>query len=366
MLVRFLQLQLALAPLAAGLALLSLMPLAAQATGGPLPTTPWRLDPLALAGLALLPIGAARPRRSLGDSLRLSLGVVIAGLALAATAPALQWLLLLVAGVVLVGGLPLRWYAATALLGLATFFPSVVQAAGLPAEGVQTAGLFALMLAALIGLGSIPFGLDTLAPNDWELTLRPVWLFPLLRSYTSGQWPAWSVGLALLAGLAVVLAARSAFVADTGAVRRERVLAAVLGMALVCASLHSAVGIAGTLWVLAAHGLLVCLWGREDWDRHDLGRPVLISIVLWWASGTAAAAGAFLLAALTWLAGFIAAIAALGPIRAGASGSSGQPPRAIGKLFAAVLFACLPLFSPIATRFVALPVIAQLDPGLTA
>lgn len=358
MLARLLHRLLGLIPAGAGFALLIVMPLAAQAVGEPPPTTTWRLDPLALAALALLPLAPARPQHGLRSRLRLSLATVIAGCALAATSPRLEFGLLVIASVVLLGGIGERWLVALAALGIAAFAPPTAMSTAADAQALPLLQLALPALSAVMGLGLVPVRRRSASTRGWEQTLRPYWLFPLLRSYAAGPWPAWSTLLPLLSGAAAIWAARDALVSADAAFRRERILACLLATALGCASLGSAVGVAGTLWIVALHGLLVGISDGTGQPMQGVGSGA-IALALWWAAAAAAAAGAFLLAAMVGLAGLTVIFALISSPHVPAP--AGWAARVVGTLS----LTSAVLVMPVVTRFAAVPVVDQLDPGLT-
>jgi len=354
----FVRLAPALLPLAAGLVLLRSMPAAA----GVEMTSPMilRLHPLALAAAVLLPLGAVRPRASFNRAVRLALGVTGAALSVAITVPALQLATLYLVSLIVLGHIGVRWYAALAVVTAGILVPEL--GAAIPA-GANAGALF---LAAFVGLGCVPRWTPRAGGEDWELILRPLWLFPLLQSLEAGPWP---VGLALVAQLAgamaAVAAALEAFVARDQARRHERTLASLLSMALVCVALNTAPGVAGALWALCAHGWLLLGMGRRDLPAAVLW----LFVPVWWAAGAAAAAGGFLAAAALLFAGIILALVSLlGRTTMTGQSASATPlrPSAATPVAVTATAVLLMLFAPVVTRFVALPVIDQLGAGLTA
>ena len=369
MLSRLLRLVLALLPLAAGLYLLRLLPEAATAASDAVaqasPASLWRLDPLALAGLLLLSFPAAWPQPSLVRALRLLTGVAGVGAALAAADPMLQLLLLYGVSAVLLGGLGPNWFLALAAVSFAHFLPEAAEAGWLRASAARSLGPPALMLGALIGLGCAPLGARRGGPV-WEVVVRPFWLFPLLRSLQAGSWPApWSLVVPLLGALAALGLAVGALSSTDSQSGTERILLTVLAMALVCSGLSSAVGIAGALWALLAHGLLFLHLGAGRRGGSPLIVILLLFLAAWWTAAAAAAARGFAVAGMVWWAGMAAGVAPIWWRRTSAPSEQRAIAAVAAPLLTMLLFIGYMLGGPVATRFVALPVIAQLDPGLT-
>ncbi len=212
---------------------------------------------------------------------------------------------------------------------------------------------------------------------EWELLLRPIWLFPLLRSLESGPWQiAWALLVPVVGAAAMLWTAMEALRARNSRRGMERLLAVVLGMALICAGLNTAPGVAGALWALLAHALLL-LWMPGDNGRAVLPACFLMLFVAgWWTAGAAAAAGAFLVAGAAWLAVMVAGIAAvLWPDRAvtreGYLARRHPPFRhrarrgGTGVAMVGLSLVLLALFAPLATEFLVVPVVDQLGAGLT-
>jgi hypothetical protein len=197
---------------------------------------------------------------------------------------------------------------------------------------------------------------------DFEYVLRPLWLFPLLRTLQSGPWPSpWPLVVPLFGTAGAAWAAYRAFTTSDGGQVIERVSSVMLLMALVCAGFNSATGVAGVLWVILAHALLL-LWTRaEPWHGSPVPLFLPLFLAAWWTTAAASSGRAFLLAALVWLAGCIGTAALV------CHYPQDRPQRMNG---APLLLVCLlagltMAFTPLVTRFVARPVIDQLDPGLT-
>ena len=349
----------ALVPLAAGLLLLRRMP--EVAVGSTAAGTILRLDPLALAACVLLPLGAARPETTFVRELRLALGVVGAIVSVGVAPPLLQLATLLLVSSIIFAHVGSRWFTALAALTVGLLLPEMAERWHAP-PGVEGAVPFVLFVVAFAGLGCIPRRTRRDEHADWELVLRPLWLFPLLRSLEAGPWP---VGLALFAQLAaataVLAAAVDALTTTSEARRRERTLGGLLGMALLCTALNTAPGVAGALWALCAHAVLL-LFLRGQPQTVPGAALLWLWLPLWWTAGAAAAAGGFLVAAMVSFAGIALAVTVtIGPKAAALRGTD-----RIGTIGAAGLGLLLMLFAPAITRFVALPVIDQLGAGLTA
>ena len=366
MLSRLLRLVLALLPLAVGLYLLRLMPRAAADTVVQSSVASlWRLDPLALAGLLMLPLAAAWPQPSLVPAVRLLAGVIGIGAAVAAADPMLQLLLLYGVSAVLFGGLGPNWFGALAAVSFAYFLPEAADAGWISARLSQALGPPALMVGALIGLGCVPLVARPNTP-EWEAALRPFWLFPLLRSLQAGPWPVpWSLLVPLLAAVVALALAIGALASADRRAGAERILVAVLAMALVCAGLSSAVGIAGVLWVLLAHGVLYHHLGGGRRAGSPLTVFLLLFLAAWWTAAAAATSKGFMVAGMVWWAGIAAGVAPLWWRGVPLSGRRPAYAAFAASLLSFLLFVGLMIGAPAATRFVALPVIAQLDPGLT-
>ncbi len=367
MLARFLRVLLALLPLAVGLYLLRLMPLAVlgvRDVAGQTPATTFRIDPLVLSGFVLLPLAAALPQPSIARATRLAVGVALAGLALAATDRALQLLLFYAVTLALAGGLGLRWFAALGALSAADLLPRAVALGWLDAQHSRSLVLPLLILAALAGLGCLPWSASRGGASESELLLRPLWLFPLLKTFSVAPWPPpWPLVVPLLGAAATIWATLEALrTRDTPSVF-ERVLAAMLGMALICAGMSSAVGIVAALWVLLAHALLVLWTGAGRRAGSSLAAFLLLFLAAWWTVAAAAGGAAFLIAAGAWLAGMAGGVAVLLPAQPSVAGK-GRPSGLGAVLIGAALALLIALFMPVTTRFVAVPVADQLDPGL--
>ena len=373
---RLLRIVLALLPLAVGLFMVRLMPQAVPALADRIAT--WRLDPLALGGLVLLPLGTARVQVSLKHALRLMLGTAGLMLALAATSPLLQLLLIYGSSVMLLPGLGPRWFVAFGFLMLAHLPLQIAALVGAGSQVAHAAGtiwvLPALVLAALAGLGCVPWPAHRSDDIGWERLLRPFWLFPLLRSLETGPWPiAWTLLVPLLGTVAAVGAAIDLLRARDARRGMERLLAVVLGMALVCGGLNTTPGVAGAVWVVLAHGLLLVASRGGSGRISPPACLLLLFVAGWWTAAAATAAGAFLVAGLVWLAGMAGSVAPMVWPDSGALPETPQPPHAngvpgrgfAGAVSAALVLVLLALFAPLLTEFLALPVADQLGAGLT-
>lgn len=356
------------------IALLWLMP---SATQTPLliywmgqPITQLHLDPLTIATAAVIAIGTAWPRPTLLGSLRLSAGTICLLGALASTTPIVQLTFLCVTSIVLFRGLGPRWYLALALLAFGQLLPLLLSADGSVPSIVGMARIPAIGLATLIGIGIVPWPPRRASGERWELLLRPIWLIPLLHTLQAGPWPiAWVLLMLLTASVGMggaVVGALSTLDRRHGS---ERLLTALLLMAFLSIAISSAAGIVAALWVILAHSLLL-LWTRGATHQpRPLAPFALLFLATWWAGGAASGAGAFLVTGAIWLSGTACALASL-LWQDMTTSTINSRRRAVferlGVFIRTIGTGAIMLMMPFFTRFVALPVADQVDPGLTS
>jgi hypothetical protein len=372
--VRLLRVCLGLIPPALAIAALWLMP---SATQTPLlfylagqPVDQLRLDPLAIAAAAAIALGTAWPRSSLLGSLRFTVGVICMLGALASAAPIVQLAFLFAITGVLVGSLGPRWYLALTLLVIGQLLPLLSTPGGLLPIAAGMAGVPAIGLATLIGIGIVPWPPRRPRDERWEFFLRPIWLVPLMHTLQAGPWPtAWILLLLLTAGAGMASAVAGTLSTIDRRQGSERLLTMLLLMAHVSITVGSAAGIVAALWVILAHSLLL------RWTRGATHKPPpIISFALifpapWWAGGAAAGTGAFLLAGGLWLAGTVSALASIlwQDMAAGTAPSRGRAFLGrLGWLAGVIGTIAIVLLMPALTGFAMLPVADQLDPGLTS
>ena len=360
----------ALMPLAAGLALLRYMPEARQTQVLRMGEVTWSLDALTLVAVVLVALGAARPRASLWGTLRLAAGVVGVASAIGATTPLLRLLSLSVASLLLIDGLSVRWFLALGMLAVAELLPQAAPLIGLADDRARALLLPALIVAALLGAGGVPWSPRGAGSSGYELVLRPVWLVPLLRSLEAGPWPLPAVlSVPLLGAALAALAAIEVLAIRDRRRGAERLLAAMLLWAFACVGLSTTLGVVAALWVLLAHALAV-LWMGENGEMAPAAMLVPLFAAAWWSGAALAGARAWLPAGVVWFAGIAGGGAfLLEPMAAPPPRTSvriARWHRRTGAVARGILLLLLALFAPLMTRFAGLRVADQLGAGLTA
>lgn len=340
----------ALLPLAAGLALVRMLPEAILALDQPV-VGMWRFDPLALIGCCILPLAAVRPQQEQG--LRTTLAVGGCMLALLLANPTLQVLALVLASLLVVDGLGPRWFIALACFASVTFAPTVLSIpASLP--------LYATIGMAFIGSGAVPWpGRHGIAQA--ETVLRPFWLLVLLRTLVLEPWPIPTVVVATALGTVALAAITYAMVRSAPPTGRERMLAGVLVMAFIAASQNTTLGVVATLWALVMYAVLA-VTGRVTEFASLSVVCITLGVAGWWTAGAVAAAGGFLGAIVICWTTAGACIATF----LGARSTRSTRMSNAGRFLVLMLSISLVLGSPWATTTLALPVAQGLGAGLTA
>lgn len=341
MIARLLRLLLAFLPLACGLALLRLMPQVAETPLYEGPRSLVRLDPLGLVGIVLLALGAARPRRSLFQTLRQSLAVMLAGLALLVPEAVPEVVLLCVVSLLLLDQLGWGWYLALLVFGIAAFAPATIPL------------LPALIMAAFVGV----------VEGQWKFrTLSPLWLLLLLRSLADGPWPLQWTLLVPLVGIATALwSVAGAFVED-GPARVRRLSRAMLMLGFAASGFGTTLGVAAALWIILMYDLFL-LWS-DDSERGARVVPIMaLLLAVWWAAAAAAGARSMLPAAAAWLVGIVGSVAVLLWPR---SESEGRFRVGGWDVMLLLVVVAASVTGGVLTRFAAEPVAAQLGAGLSA
>jgi hypothetical protein len=341
---------LALLPLAAGLALLRLLPTTALAVDQPA-VGPWRFDPLALIGCSIVPLAAVRPR-PLMKGLRTALAVAGLMVALLVTDPAPQMLSLVLVSLLVVDGLGPRWFVALAIWAfvmLGTTLPGV-------SAGIV---LHAAILMAFIGSGGLP----PIGQRDVssEIVLRPFWLFVMLRTLMFEPWPVPTVVAATTLGTLALAVIAHKLLRTTPAVEHERSLAALLMMAFVAVSQNTILGVVAALWALAMYAVLAVATTPKTFAPFTTV-CITFGVAGWWTAGALAAAGGFLGALVVCLTSVAVCIAVL------LQSVGIELPRLLmaSRSRVMLLTVVLVLATPWATTTLALPVAQHLGAGLTA
>jgi hypothetical protein len=232
---------------------------------------------------------------------------------------------------------------------------------------------------------------DSPSPTHVPVTRRPplatsellrfAWLYPLARLYSIGPWnTGWSFATLLLGGALALWSACAALVqpADTRRLLLSHIIYLALGLAGI--GLSSSAGIAaGCYAILAYLTLLVSTPGQVEAIQQAAsptarGRtiisltPWLLSsavpfsaafVAAWMLAGAAVAGGVALLAGAAWLAALLHGLTIAIWARPGRAGAQ-QP--ALGAALASML---LGVGAPLVVRVLILPVVAQLQGGLT-
>lgn len=366
MIPRLLRLLVACLPLACGLALLPLVPQVAETPLFLGPRSLVRLDPLGLVGIVLLALGAARPGRSSLLTLRHSLAVILACLALLVPPALLQLALLCMVSLLLLDQLGWGWCLALIVFGSATFAPATIPS------------LPALIVAAFVGCCPSPpdpllrwergerralIPLSHKGRGSLEArVLQPLWLLLLVRSLADGAWPLqWTLLVPLIGIVTALWIMAGAFVED-GRTGVQRIRATMLMLGFASIGFGSTLSVAAVLWIVLMSDLLL-LWS-DDVERG--ARVVPISVLLfaaWWAAAAAAGARSMLPAAAAWITGSAGSVAiVLWPrsTRDGRFHADGWDVLLI------LLLVSAGVTSGALTRFAAEPVAAQLGAGLSA
>jgi len=278
---------------------------------------------------------------------------------------------------------------------------------GAEAGGALNSWTFGLVLLAAV-LGSQPLLRDSVPHWLWQgsaplrrrqivaaSTLGPstrwggaelwalAWLYPLLRLYSLGPWNAgWSFA-ALLLGCAIALwcarlAADAAPVSSASAVGGS-----LVGLALACAGLSSAAGVAACcmalLCALVSGAGLSARWQLPPWLEATSiwllsgALPITLPfVVVWLGIGAAAAGGVLLAAGAFWLVGMGNALAALRllaaqRVEAPPLGTEAAPLRSLfsRRSLAATASLLLDIVAPALVQWPILPVARQLQGGLS-
>ncbi len=234
------------------------------------------------------------------------------------------------------------------------------------ARGFSPPIFLLILTATCVGLDCYPASLANERSNVLRLRLQPVWLLPLLRTYTWGPWSSgWALAAVLIGGATTLWSAYAALWTGNDTKRSEHIAGTWLGMALTTAGLATPVGTASALWQVGVYGLGLVLLQP---DAHERSRgalwaapfpPAAAFSACWLAQGAAAASGAFILAAIFWLATLACGLAVLRLLEGTSSRWSASD---------LLLTACsiaLGLFSPIVLRWLIVPAVELLQGGLT-
>ena len=321
---------------------------------------PWRLDALTLwfiltltLGVALLPLSRRDTLRTLAALLLLIalcgehlLLLPIALIALAALLWNWRWLL---AGALLTLGVGLLWWA-----GGSTW--------SAPATAITPLAFLLILAACSIGLNCYPIAALPQPSDRLRQALQPIWLLPLIRTIEWGPWNSgWALAVVILGSATALWSSGNAIWTNDRAQRIEQIVGTWLGIALAGVGLLTTVGIASALWQLLAYALGIGVLLRAE--RGMLWAapvpPAVGFVAAWLAQGATAASGAFLPAAVCWLATLLSGIAVL-RLRAETTA-----PTHAGTLIAVGLAVTLGVFAPLPLRWLILPAIEPLQGGLT-
>jgi hypothetical protein len=351
-------------PLLSGIWLLRFLPGITDAPLGGSWPLPWRLDALTLCfwlaltlGVVFLPLGLRGTLRAVAALLLL---VTIAG----------EHLLLLPLALIGVSALlwNWRWLLGSALLalglGLLWLNGGSTWSAPATATAISSPAFLLILLGCGVGLNSYPIALLPQPADLLRQALQPLWLLPLIRAIEWGPWNSgWTLATLLIGGATALWAGSSALWANDPGERIERILGTWLGMALACVGLLTTVGLVAALWQALAYGLgLGLLLRSARWSWWVVPVPPAASFVAaWLVQGATAAGGAFLLAAVFWLATLFSGIAILRLRSETTMVSHTQISAALG----AGLSVLLGLLAPLPIRWLLLPAIEPLQGGLT-
>jgi hypothetical protein len=323
---------------------------------------PWRLDALTFwfilnltLGVALLPLGWRDTLRALAALLLLIalcaehlLLLPIALIALAALLWSWRWLL---AGAFLTLGVGLLWWAGGTTWSAAT-----------TATAITPLAFLLILVACGTGLNCYPLVALPQPFDPLRQALQPVWLLPLIRTIEWGPWNSgWSLAVVVLGGATALWSSANAIWTNDRGQRIEQILGTWLGLALASVGLLSTVGIASALWQVLAYTLGIGVLLRAERGMLWAGPvpPTVGFVAAWLAQGATAAGGAFLLAAVCWLATLLSGIAVL-RLRAETTA-----PTHAAALIAVGLTLALGVFAPLPLRWLILPAIEPLQGGLT-
>jgi hypothetical protein len=212
-------------------------------------------------------------------------------------------------------------------------------------------------------------------PGSWFFHFA--WLYPLARLYSLGPWNSgWSFATLLLGGALALWCACSALVQPAAATRNARTQSIYLALALAGLGLSNSAGVAAACYGILTYLVLSVGHGDGRSEKSD-HRPLdQISILLpwlfssaipltapfvaaWMLMGASVAGGVALLAGVAWLAALLHGLA-------GALWNDAQPaPAARPLMFAGVVSVVLGVGAPPIARLLILPVVAQLQGGLT-
>ena len=355
---RLLRLLLAIAPLALGLMFLRLMPDDVQTPLLLGPSSIPRLDPLGMVGIVLLGLGAARPRPTIFQTFRQSLGIVLAGFALLPVPPVLRLALLCTVSVVLFDELGRDWYLAFLALAAASLAPAMA--------------VPALIVAAFVGVrgyqnapghtAKAVYSPFRGAGGSCSLLLRPFWLVTLLRSLADGPWsPQWTVVVPLVGIAAALWHAGRALAVDDRRAGFCRLSAAILLLGFATTGFGTTLGVAAVLWIVMMHSILL-LWYDDTEAGSKLVPMVTLFVAAWWTAAAAAGARTPVLSGVAWLVGMAGGAATLlGPYTSGRKGAAVWRQRLL-----ILLLVVAGAASGALTRFAAEPVTAEVGAGLSA
>ncbi len=215
---------------------------------------------------------------------------------------------------------------------------------------------------------------------------RFAWLYPLARLYSLGPWNSgWSFATLLLGGALALWCVCSALVQPDVVARNTRIQSIYLALALAGLGLSNSAGVAAACYAILAY--LVLLAGQGDWglrtrDSEDQLPPAspkphppfsellpwLLSsavpltapfVAAWMLIGASVAGGVALLAGVSWLVALLHGLAT-------ALWNSATPAHARRQLLiAGTASVVLGVGAPPIARLLILPVVAQLQGGLT-
>jgi len=211
--------------------------------------------------------------------------------------------------------------------------------------------------------------------------LRFAWLYPLARLYSLGPWNSgWSFATLLLGGALALWCACSALIRPDASTRNHRTQSSYLALALSGLGLSNSAGVAAACYAVLAY---LVLWvGHSEWGTEDPAHPPsaiphppspipptwLLSsalpltapfVAVWMLIGASVAGGVALLAGVAWLAALIHGLAVA--LWDGTEPAQARRPLLVAGALSLALGAGAP---PIA-RLLILPVVAQLQGGLT-
>lgn len=210
---------------------------------------------------------------------------------------------------------------------------------------------------------------------------RFAWLYPLARLYSLGPWNSgWSFATLLLGGALALWCACSALMQPDAIARNQRTQASYLALALAGLGLSNSAGVAAACYAVLAY--LVVWVGHSNWRNQDSIQlppsnpqspvpnlyPWLLSSALpltapfvaaWMLMGASVAGGVALLAGLAWLVALLNGLT-LAVWNDVATAQARRP-----LLVAGAISLALGVGAPPIARLLILPVVAQLQGGLT-